>query len=52
MEYWGYIGGYIGLMQNNMETTVLSWGIYWGDIKGYLGMMENKIETTIQGFRV
>ena len=32
--YWGYIG----IMENKMETTV----VYWG----YIGIMEKKMETT------
>ena len=33
--------GYIGIMEEKMETTI----IYWG----YIGMMENKMETTRMG---
>ena len=33
--YWGYIG----IMENKMETTIIHWG--------YIGIMENKMETTI-----
>ena len=33
--YWGYIG----IMENEMETTI----VYWG----YIGIMEKKMETTI-----
>ena len=33
-EYWGFLKDYIGIMENNMETTV----VYWG----FMGMMENK----------
>ena len=29
--YWGYIGDYIGIVENNMETT-----IYWGYIGDYI----------------
>ena len=54
--------GYIGVMENEMETTVVYWGymgyigvmenqmetaiLYWGYM-GYIGVMENKLETTI-----
>ena len=37
--YWGYIG----IMENEMEATLLKWGIYWG----YIGIMENEMEATI-----
>ena len=50
--YWGYVG----IMENKMETTIVNWGyigimekemettiVYWG----YIGIMENKMETTI-----
>ena len=35
MVYWGYIG----IMENKMETTI----VYWC----YIGIMEKKMETTI-----
>ena len=31
--------GYIGMMENKMETTIV--------YRGYIGIMENKMETTI-----
>ena len=32
--YWGYIiKGYIGIMENNMETTIVYW-VYVGDYIG------------------
>ena len=37
--YWGYIGVYIGIMENKMEATI----VYWGNI----GIMEKKMETSI-----
>ena len=33
--------GYIGIMENKLETTI----VYWG----YIGIMENKMETSILG---
>ena len=39
-----YIGGYIGIMENRMETTIM------GGIGGYIGIMENTMETTIMGY--
>ena len=52
LDYWGYIG----VMENRMETTIVYWGyirimenkmettiVYWG----YIGIMEKKMETTI-----
>ena len=30
--YRGYYWGYIGRMENNMETTIVYWGYIWGDI--------------------
>ena len=33
--YWGYIG----IMEKNMETTI----VYWG----FIGIMEKQMETTI-----
>ena len=36
MVYWGYIG----IMENKMETTTI---VYWC----YIGIMEKKMETTI-----
>ena len=38
----GFILGYIGIMENRMETTI----VYWGCI----GIMEKKMETTIMGY--
>ena len=45
-DYRDYIGitediywGYIGIMENKMETTIV--------YKGYIGIMEKKMETTI-----
>ena len=38
----GYIGlyrGYLRIMENKMETTIVKWG--------YIGRMENKMEATI-----
>ena len=35
--YWGYIG----IMENKMETTI----VYWG----YIGIVENQMETTMFG---
>ena len=26
-------GGYIGVMENKMETTIVYWGLYWGNGK-------------------
>ena len=47
--YWGYVRvwglgfrvhwGYLGIMENKMETTI----VYWG----YSGIMEKKMEATI-----
>ena len=37
--FWGLrFWGYIGMIENKMETTI----VYWG----YVGMMENETETT------
>ena len=41
--YWGYNGGNIGIMENQMETAI----VYWGFNKGNMGIMENQMETTI-----
>ena len=34
--------GYIGILENRMETTI----IYWG----YIGIMETRMETTTMGY--
>ena len=33
----------MGIMENEMETTTVNWGLY----KGYVGIMEKKMEATI-----
>ena len=43
--YRGYMGlywGYIGIMEQKMETTIV--------YRGYIGIMEKKMETTIMGY--
>ena len=43
--------GYIGIMENKMETTILGYiGVLQGCMglyRGYIGIMENKMETAI-----
>ena len=34
--------GYIGIMENKMETTILYWGYM-----GYIGRMEKNMEITV-----
>ena len=29
----GYIGGYIGIMEKKMETTIVYWGFHWDNGK-------------------
>ena len=41
----GFRVGYIGVMEDEMETTILG-GIKY---RGYLGIMENGMETAIWG---
>ena len=42
----GNIADYIGIMEKNMETTRVIWGLY----SGYIGMMEKNMETIIIGY--
>ena len=35
----GVLAGYIGIMENKMETTIV--------YRGYIGVMEKKMETTV-----
>ena len=51
--YWGIYWGYIGVMENKMETTTyIMWryieklGLYWGSF----GITENEMESTIMGY--
>ena len=37
LRYWGYIG----IMENKMDTTIV--------YRGYVGIMENKLGTTRRG---
>ena len=41
-----YIGVIYGIMENEMETTI----VYWGYIGDYMGIMEKKMETITMGF--
>ena len=47
-DYRVYFGGYIGIMEKKMETTIIGFsrdynGIFWG----YIGIMEKNMETII-----
>ena len=52
----GLQGGYIGIMEKKMETTIMGYiGNYIGFrvyFEGYIGIMEKKMETTELLFRV
>ena len=41
-EFMGLCRGYIGIMENKMETKG-----YIGLYRGYIGMMDNEMEATI-----
>ena len=42
--------GYIGMMENTLETTIVGCKyIYICIYMGFIGIMENKMETTIVG---
>ena len=46
---WGYIGCYIGIMEEKMENKSILLGFMWGFYWCYIGILENKMETAMQG---